>query len=197
MRQSDVIAKAMSFLEFTSLSKGASKNMKNQDETYSRELNGYFTWRNDSPDYLFFGQYLYGCPNVPIHKDDVERVMPNKTFQCAGNPGQMWSGIVTLKEGSKFDLKTADRLYLQALPVSADQDLAGCAPTFIWFSLEANLKRSLDGWVWGKWSDDIKDTCQGLGLHKPLDMKDILRFGVVGACNSDRIFLAEVPKYSR
>jgi hypothetical protein len=196
VRQTESSPKALSFSEFASLSRKASSPKQPSDGLPLRELPGYLTWISTAPDYVFFGQSPFVCPSVPIHKDRIERVIPNASYPCGGKPGQMWSGIIVLKEGSGFDLLTVDRSVLQALPVSSDQELLGYARSFVWFSLETNLRRSPDGWLWGKWSEDMNDTCQGRGLDKPVKISDLVRFGPVGACNDDRIFLAEIPKYS-
>lgn len=194
MSQSELLLKALSFPEFVSLFQGTSSSSEGHSSSLrSRELVGFLTWRQEAADYVFFGVSPFVCPSMPIHKDKIERIMPNATAHCAGPPGQMWSGIIALKEGAESGLLQVDRSLLHALPLA--DDVHADRRTFVWFSLESNLQRA-DGWLWGRWSDEIEEACRGLGLRKPLVEKDLIQFWPVGTCNGDRIFLAEIPRSS-
>ncbi|MFG1461331.1 hypothetical protein V5F77_00400 [Xanthobacter sp. DSM 24535] len=187
---------SLSFSEFVSLSNQSAEFNRGLADAKLREMSGYFTWRSESPDYVYFGLSPFACPNTPIYKDDIEAIRPDATFQCGGPSGQMWSGVILLKARSNFDYFELNRSFLDALPFEMDQKSLEHTNTFIWYSLESNLRKEAQGFLWGKWCDSMSDVCTGVGLYKPIDTRYLIRFFRVGYCAGTQIFLAEVPKYA-
>lgn len=186
-----IVRENLTFEEFVSWSKS-----RKTEPLTGRSMTGYFNWRSAAPDFIFFGFSPQICPNLAIEKSRVERIQPNQTLPCIGiDDGHMWSGTIYLKE----DMHTEKAIAADLADLAGKQgysDLASAtATTVIWYSLQRNLRR--DGaQLWGKWTDDVIEVCQDLGLERPIDTRYLLKFYEVGRCHDGGgIFLIEIPKY--
>lgn len=185
----------MTFPEFVTFAQ-SNDHQNNEDVVV---LEGYFNWRSEEPDYVFFGKYPVVCPGQRIHKDLVKRLILGSSFKCGfiDEERMMWSGKIILKEGATAGTSNSEfgKDLLSKLSINAPQ-LDENSSILLWYTLEKNLKRMDRGWLSGKWNDTPWEACQGKGLEKPLDPTYIVSIQAVGKCKSENIFQLEILKHA-
>jgi len=91
-------------------------------------LEGFVAYDPSKPDHILFGRSPFGCPTIPIAKELILSIQPNRTLPCTGsNPSvrQMWSAIVILKASTSPEGELLAAML--AAPPQEAPNLSGCS----------------------------------------------------------------------
>lgn len=73
-------------------------------------LHGYFNWRANEPDAVFFGTAPFSCPSRRIDRERVVSIHPRNSYKCTlnGETIGFWSGTIFIK---RLDSDQSDELF--------------------------------------------------------------------------------------